>query len=62
MGDREGNLLECVYRPIPTLNDNMSGHASAPNGCCAITNHTASSLNYFLPTILTSGFRTPGML
>ncbi|KAL5971321.1 hypothetical protein TSMEX_000942 [Taenia solium] len=62
MGDREGNLLECVYKPIPTLNDNISGHTSGPNGFCTITNHTASSLNYFLPTILTSGFRSSGML
>ncbi|KAL5104379.1 hypothetical protein TcWFU_010343 [Taenia crassiceps] len=62
MGDREGNLLECVYRPIPTLNDNTSGRASGPNGFCTITNHAASSLNYFLPTILTSGFRPPGAI
>lgn len=62
MGDREGNLLECVYKPIPTLNDNMSGHTSGPNGFCTIINHAASSLNYFLPTILTSGFRSSGML
>ncbi|VDM32661.1 unnamed protein product [Hydatigera taeniaeformis] len=62
MGDREGNLLECIYKPIQALNDSMSGQALAPNGMCSITNHTASSLNYFLPTILTNGFRSSGAI
>ncbi|CDI97163.1 nuclear pore complex protein nup155 [Echinococcus multilocularis] len=62
MGNREGDLLEFVYKPIPTLDDNMSAHTSCSDEFCSIVNHTASSLNYFLPTILTSGFRPSGAI
>uniref|UniRef100_A0A5K3FHU6 Nucleoporin_N domain-containing protein n=2 Tax=Mesocestoides corti TaxID=53468 RepID=A0A5K3FHU6_MESCO len=62
MGNREGNLLEFTYGPIPSLDNNLSDLNLSPSDNCSLVNHTASSLNFILPTILTSGFRPSGAI
>lgn len=62
MGNRDGNLLEFVYKPVPTLDENLIAHTPGSLECCSIVNHTASSLGFFLPTILATGFRSTGAI
>ncbi|KAM7533061.1 hypothetical protein Aperf_G00000120173 [Anoplocephala perfoliata] len=62
MGNRDGNLLEFIYKPVPTLDENLVVHTPGSLGCCSITNHTASPLSFLLPTILTAGFRSTGAI
>nr|CDS29450.1 nuclear pore complex protein nup155 [Hymenolepis microstoma] len=62
MGNREGNLLEFTYKAVSTLDESLSAHDPGSLECCGITNHTASSLDFFLPTILTNGFRSAGAI
>ncbi|VUZ51016.1 unnamed protein product, partial [Hymenolepis diminuta] len=62
MGNREGNLLEFTYKAVPTLDEDLNAHFPGTLDCCGITNRTASSLDFFLPTILANGFRSVGAI
>lgn len=62
MGNREGNLLEFTYKAVPTLDESLNAHSPGTLDCCGITNRTASSLDFFLPTILANGFRSVGAI
>lgn len=61
MGNREGDLIEFTFGPIPELQcSNATNFTLNSSGPCCLINHTASSLSFLLPTILASGFRSSG--